>query len=104
MIWLVSQAIHRSGWLNDISLIISGGARGIDLASEQFAQDYSIPVRNFIPDWDKYGKAAGVFRNEDMAKEADALILVWDGSSRGSKNMLENAKKYNLKIYEHIII
>jgi hypothetical protein len=54
----------------------------------------------FSADWDKLGKRAGVLRNEDMAKKADALVLIWDGESRGSANMLETARRYHLKIYE----
>ncbi len=36
-----------------------------------------------------------------MAEYADKLILIWDGSSNGSKHMKKQAKKHNLKIYEH---
>ena len=33
-----------------------------------------------------------------MAEYADALIAFWDGESRGTKNMIELAKKKGLKI------
>ena len=52
-------------------------------------------IRKFVADWDKYGKAAGPIRNEQMAIEADYIICFWDYKSRGTKSMIENAKKYS---------
>ena len=51
----------------------------------------------FPADWDKYGKAAGYKRNGEMARNADALIAFWDGKSRGTKHMIDLAKKYDLQ-------
>lgn len=102
-IWLVSDAVHKSGWLYDISEIVSGGARGIDLAGEMFAENYNIPIKRFIPDWSVEGKSAGPKRNILMAEYADALILVWDGHSKGSAHMKKEAQKRNLKIYEYLV-
>ena len=48
-----------------------------------------------------YGKRAGVRRNEEMADMADALIAIWDGSSPGTKHMIEVARRRGLKIYVH---
>jgi hypothetical protein len=101
-IWLVSDAVHKSGWKNEITEIVSGGCRGIDLAGEQFADDYKIPVKRFTPDW-ALGKPAGPIRNQQMSEYADALILIWDGRSRGSADMLRRAKARNLKIYEYLV-
>lgn len=76
--------------------IISGGARGADSLGERYAKENSIAVKHFIPDWDKYGKRAGMLRNKDMARNADALVVFWDGASRGTRNMIESA--YNLRL------
>jgi hypothetical protein len=38
-----------------------------------------------------------------MAENAEALIAVWDGVSRGTKNMIEEAKARNLAVYIHYI-
>lgn len=71
------------------SEIVSGGASGIDSATIDFynvyKDDYPIPlkIKMFYADWTKHGKAAGPIRNAKMAKYADALLLVWDGKSRG---------------------
>ena len=76
--------------------IVSGLARGADSLGIDFANEHWLPVVEFIADWDKYGKSAGPFRNEEMAKYATHCIVFWDGKSTGSKNMIENCKKYNL--------
>jgi hypothetical protein len=36
-----------------------------------------------------------------MAGMADALIAVWDGKSRGTKNMIETAQSMGLKLHVH---
>ena len=62
-----------------------------------------VPVKEFKADWKLHGDAAGPIRNRKMAEYADALVLIWDGKSRGSANMLKEAEQRNLKIYQHII-
>lgn len=47
-------------------------------------------------DWDKHGKSAGYKRNEEMARNADALIAFWDGKSKGTKHMIDIARECNL--------
>jgi hypothetical protein len=101
-VWLVADAVEKSGWRDKITEIVSGGARGIDLAGELYAESVDIPVKRFIPDW-SIGKYAGPKRNGEMSLYADALILIWDGKSRGSANMLQQAKDLGLEIYEYIV-
>lgn len=83
--------------------IISGGAKGIDRAGEYYAKRITLPLKMFPADWDKHGKAAGHIRNKEMADYADALLLIWDGTSSGSKNMKEQMLKLNKPIYEIVL-
>jgi hypothetical protein len=78
--------------------IVSGAAAGADALGEKYAAENGFALKLFPADWGKYSKAAGVIRNREMAKYADALILFWDGQSTGSQNMLHLANKNNLKI------
>lgn len=78
--------------------IVSGTARGVDKLGERYAKERDYILHKFPADWDKYGKGAGYLRNEEMAKYADALIAFWDGSSKGTKNMIDLANRYGLKI------
>lgn len=83
----IMRAIHDSGF--EIAEIISGGARGVDTLAICYAKLSNIPFRVFPADWDKHGKSAGVIRNVTMAHNADALIAIWDGTSRGTKHMID---------------
>lgn len=85
------------------SEIVSGGAQGIDYIGERFAEKFNKPLKVFKANWDLNGRAAGHIRNKEMAEYADALLLIWDGESRGSKNMKENMLKLNKPIYELVI-
>lgn len=81
-----------------ITEIVSGGAKGADRLGEIWAKAKGIPLKIFYADWTKYGRRAGPIRNAEMGDYADALIVFWDGKSRGTKNMIDYAKKKNLTI------
>lgn len=83
--------------------IISGGAKGVDALAIWYADSNEYPLSIMNAKWHAYGKSAGIIRNEEMAKEADALIAIWDGKSPGTKNMIETARKYNLRIYVYTV-
>ena len=74
---------------------------GIKYSKEGYlenAKDNNISLMCFPADWNKYGKRAGYIRNEQMAKEADALIAFWDGKSKGTKHMIDIARSKGLLI------
>ena len=77
--------------------IISGGASGADTYGEWYAKERGLKIIRMPANWNKYGRAAGPIRNEEMAKIADACIIFWDGKSAGSRNMIDMCVKYNLK-------
>jgi hypothetical protein len=86
-------------FLINITEVISGTARGVDTHGEWFANRYEIPVKQFPANWDEYGKSAGMIRNQEMCDYADALICIWDGVSKGTKQMLSLAKKKKMPIF-----
>ena len=77
--------------------IVSGTAKGADKLGEKYATEKGYSIKRFPADWN-IGKSAGYLRNKEMAEYADALIAFWDGKSKGTKNMIDLAKKNNLKI------
>jgi hypothetical protein len=76
-----------------ITEVISGTAWGCDKVGELWAITVDLPIRQFVPDWDRHGKAAGPIRNGEMAAFADRAICFWDGVSRGTKNMIDQMEK-----------
>ncbi len=96
---LVSQAMQHFGL--HPGKIIEGGARGIDRSGFGYAVTNRIQHEEHPADWKRHGKAAGPIRNRKMAEVADALLLIWDGKSRGSANMLKEAEARDLTIYQY---
>ena len=94
---LVADAVRASGF--DITEVVSGGAPGVDSLGEQWAEQHGIPVTRFPADWKRYGRRAGPIRNTEMAEYAEALIAVWDGRSRGTKNMIQLARQRGLRVF-----
>lgn len=79
-----------------IDCIVSGCARGADRLGEDYAKFNQIKIAYFPANWDKYGRAAGCIRNEEMAKFGTHCIVFVVNDSRGSTNMIKLAQKYNL--------
>ena len=93
----VLKAIESCPW--EITEVVSGKARGVDTMGEQWAKENNIPIKEFPADWKKLGRSAGYRRNEQMGDYAEALIAVWDGSSRGTKHMIDIANEKGLKVF-----
>lgn len=75
-------------------IIVSGGASGADAIGERYAKDNGFKVEKFSADWKTYGRSAGPRRNKQMAEVSDYIICFWDGKSRGTKSMIDYARKY----------
>lgn len=103
----VYYAILACGWIDEITEVVSGKAKGVDTLGEQWADMVGIPVKPFPVTQEDYrilGRwQAPKARNTRMAEYADALILVWDGISGGSRDMKEKAEARGLRIYEYIV-
>lgn len=83
--------------------MISGTAkRSPDILGEQLAEMFEIPIKRFPANWDKHGKSAGYIRNGEMAKYADCLLAVWNGSSKGTKHMIDLMEKENKTVFIYI--
>lgn len=92
----IQEAMEDIPW--DISGVVHGGARGVDRLGEQWGEENGQPTTLFKADWKQYDKAAGYIRNEEMAKNAEALIAFWDKKSKGTKHMIDIAIRYGLYI------
>ena len=78
---------------DEVALIISGGAGGVDTLAEEYADKHRISKLILRPEYEKYGKGAPLKRNEVMVDMADAVLVIWDGASRGALYTANYAKK-----------
>ncbi len=86
------DAILKEKMLTHDVIIICGLARGADTLGEQYGKERGFGVEYFPANW-TLGKVAGHIRNAQMLDVADAVIVFWDGQSRGSKNMADITKE-----------
>ena len=111
----LDSMVSQSGF--EPSVVICGCATGADMLGFQWARENGIKVE-FFPAWGgqlkwalashlpgekihplpkaKHWRGAGFLRNADMAAHSDALLVVWDGESHGTVNMIEIAKAAGL--------
>lgn len=80
--------------------IVTGDAKGPDKMATRWAFERGWSYSIFRAEWDKHGKAASLIRNQEMIEKgrAKALIAFWDGKSKGTKSIIDLAKKAKLKV------
>lgn len=75
------------------TIIVSGGARGVDGFAEIAARARGMRVVIYPADWQKHGKRAGFLRNATIVENCDRVVAFWDGESRGTKSTIDLARK-----------
>lgn len=102
------KAMGQSKIDRNLVTIISGCAPGADTLGERFSKEFGLQLEKYPANWDRDGrKRAGPMRNQRMADAAvidkdnfePMLIAFWDGESRGTKNMIETAKRKHIETY-----
>jgi len=94
-------APHRE----NISLLITGGAKGVDQLAENWADYWHIPTKIIEPAWrdmfGNYDPQAGHKRNSEMLKMCDKVIVIWDGESAGTLDTISKAidSQIDIEIY-----
>ena len=80
------------------TLIISGGAIGVDTLSEVWAQKNKIKTEIIKPNYTKYpNKSAPIIRNKIIIDKADMLIAFWNKVSKGTKSTIDFAIKKGIE-------
>jgi len=75
------------------TVVVSGGAIGVDKAAEFQARRCGLEVEIFIPEWNVYGKSAGFRRNKQIVDAADEVTAFWDGRSKGTLSTIHLARE-----------
>ena len=67
----------------NVTEIVSGGAKGIDTCAREYANANGIKLTEFLPNYKRYGRG---------------VLSFWDGKSRGTKYVIDNCKKQGVPI------
>lgn len=81
-------------------IFISGRASGADKLGERFAKANNCELLVFPADWNKFGKAAGFIRNQQMLDEGKPDLVVALPGGRGTADMVRRAKKHGIEVAE----
>ena len=86
----------------NVTEIVSGGAKGVDSSAREYALAHGLKITEFLPEYEKYGRAAPLKRNITIIENADIVLAFWDGESRGTKFVIDACKKYNVPVNVYI--
>lgn len=81
--------------LDNIALIISGGAKGADTLAQKYAQENGIPIHIYYPKYSEFGKRAPLRRNVVIANLAEKMIAFAYPDSRGTRHVVSKMKQLN---------
>ena len=88
----------------DITEIVSGGAKGVDADARKYALAHGIKLTEFRPDYKRYGRGATPLkRNIQIIEYSDIVLAFWDGTSKGTKFVIDNCKKMGVEIRVYTI-
>ena len=88
---------------SEATTIVTGGAKGIDSLAEKYADEHNLKKIIFKPQYELYKKVAPIKRNILIVNEADLIVAIWDGKSKGTKFTIDYAKKINKSIRIFIV-
>ncbi len=72
-----------------VTEIVSGGAKGVDSCAAAFARKNGLKLTVFLPQYENFGRAAPLKRNEQIADYADCALAFWDGTSKGTRHVIK---------------
>lgn len=89
---------------DDTVTLIHGNAKGADKLSEEALTGYfhgGFQVERYPADWNKYGKAAGPIRNQQMLREGkpDMVIAFLAPDSIGTRHMIKISEEAGIPVH-----
>lgn len=96
VIEVINQVVNKS--TSKITTIVTGGANGVDSIAEYYAKTHNINVEVYYPLYQKYGKRAPLIRNNEIIKNCDGVLAIWDGESNGTAYTIRKAKREDKKV------
>ncbi len=72
-----------------ITQVLTGGARGAEQLGYRWAWRHVVKHQLFRAEWERFGKAAGVRRNHQLAQAGDVLVVFGDGQAPGTAHLIQ---------------
>ena len=89
---------------NDTTEIISGCAKGVDTCAKEYANSHGIKLKEFKPEYKLYGRnAAPLKRNITIIENSDLVLAFWDGSSHGTKFVIDSCKRMGVDVKVYLV-
>jgi hypothetical protein len=85
-------------------IVFEGEARGTDTLAKKYASEKGYKLAPYPADWDLYGKAAGLWRNEVMTSEVSlypkkaALFFCSGDADRGIDHCISQAQERGIPL------
>jgi len=95
-IWATLDEVHN---LYPITLLIWGGARGVDRICAKWADARKVNHLLMPARWKEDGRAAGFIRNKRMLSFEGVSMLIAFHGGKGTAHTVDTAKKMGLDIW-----
>ena len=92
------SVIDLKGHISNCEEIVSGGAVGVDSCAEKYAEENGLKLTVFLPQYERYGRAAPIIRNKQIVDYADKIIAFWDGKSKGTDFVIKECNKIGREV------
>lgn len=86
-----------------VTEIVSGSAKGVDTCAREYAHAHNLKLTEFLPEYNRYKKGAPLKRNIKIIEYADCVIAFWDGSSKGTKFVIDECEKRNIPLKTFLV-
>ena len=83
---------------DEIQMVISGGAKGVDTFAKSFAARHHKPHMEFAPQYNVYGRYATLKRNTQIVKEATTVIAFPSAESKGTYHSIKEAQRLGRRV------
>lgn len=94
---LVFDHLDKLTYKENIDMIITGGARGVDSYAQDFAEQFFVPYKVIRPIYPSL-KVYYLYRNIEIITEADMIIAFWNGKSKGTKFVIDYASSRKKRV------
>jgi hypothetical protein len=94
---LLLTTLDRLHAVHPFTTLIHGGACGADRLAGEWAASRGIPVEVYLADWQKYGRAAGPIRNQQMIDRKPDMVVAFPGG-RGTADMVRRVRHAGIEL------